>query len=223
MKFRSDFVTNSSSSSYCITVGVILKDGSDLNYTFRAPQDDNGDMGRVIFYDDDFSWNNEDLVKQLVTQLQTPETVAKLINLLKNLIEYEEPEMDEYDEYDDDEEEEEEEEETGYTFTENPDELFEDSEFKEPVFYVGFDNRKSFAKELRKKVKKLGDISKIYVKEKYSGYGEEVPSEAFALYEKAYHKPFDRSAVEISVNHVMDRETGSVHEYIADADTSAEN
>ena len=60
MKFRSDFVTNSSSSSYCITVGVILKDGSDLNYTFRAPQDDNGDMGRVIFYDDDFSWDYED-------------------------------------------------------------------------------------------------------------------------------------------------------------------
>ena len=30
MKFRTDFVTNSSSSSYSVTVGIVLKDGTDV-------------------------------------------------------------------------------------------------------------------------------------------------------------------------------------------------
>lgn len=234
MKFRSDFVTNSSSSSYCITIGVILKDGSDVNYTLRAPQDDSGDIGRITFYGDSFTWNDDFWVKQLVTQLQTPETVTKLINLLKNLTEYEEPETDEYDEYDDEEDDEydEEESEDGeeeawYSFTDNPEDLFEssplDPECREPAFYVGLDNRKTFSKDLRKKAKKLEEISEIYVKEEYSGYGAEIPSKAFDLYEKAYHHPFDRASVEISVKHVVNRETGAIREYIDDKEIHSEN
>lgn len=234
MKFRSDFVTNSSSSSYCVTVGVILKDGSDVNYTFKAPQNDYGDLGRVTFYGNNFSWDDDFRVKRLTTELQTPETVTKLVNLLKKLVEYEEPDMDEYDdeydeEYDEEEGEEGEEgeEEDGLPFTENPDDLYEssplDPELRVPAFFIGFDNRKSFSKEVRKKAKKLEDISQIYVQEEYSAYGEEIPDEAYALYEKAYHQPLDRASVDISVKHVVDREAGTIQEYIDDKEIPSES
>ena len=70
MKFRSDFVTNSSSSSYSVTVGLVLKDGTNINYEFAAPQDDAGDCGNV------------DLNMRSIGRMNTAKTIEQLISML---------------------------------------------------------------------------------------------------------------------------------------------
>lgn len=78
MKFRIDFVTNSSSSSYSVTVGIKLKDGREISYDFSAPQSDDGDVGDVK------------LEKRAVKNANYSTSIAELIKDLCNAVSYEE-------------------------------------------------------------------------------------------------------------------------------------
>ena len=194
MKFRSDFVTNSSSSSYSVTVGLVLKDGTNINYEFAAPQDDAGDCGNV------------DLNMRSIGRMNTAKTIEQLISMLQKAVEYEKPYFDEEDEDDE------------YDFTENKDDLYEtgsdgEDEYKIPIYYIGLDSRKSF----EEKVKSLGiqpsDIAKVYMQGSYYGDGEFVKDEQQDLYKKCYGEPCYGS-LSITERKELDFDTGKVSHYI---------
>ena len=77
MKYRFDFVTNSSSSSFVVRVGVRLKDGKELKY--EAFSEDNGggsDVGDII------------VDRDLLDKAAEVETLNELITVLENAVTY---------------------------------------------------------------------------------------------------------------------------------------
>ena len=79
MKIRTDFVTNSSSSSYCVWVGVTLKDGENIGYS--ASIDDSRDSGYLEQAD--------------IEKCKNAKNLDSLICILKDAVKYY-PDMDDY-------------------------------------------------------------------------------------------------------------------------------
>ena len=77
MKIRFDYVTNSSSSSFVVTVGLRLKDGKVLKYEAFAEDDGGGvDYGEVR------------VDRDLFDRISSADSVDELLNLLENAVAY---------------------------------------------------------------------------------------------------------------------------------------
>lgn len=75
MKFRSDFVTNSSSSSFIVSINLGLKDGTSVSFYGNGGTPE---TGRIDYFED------EAIIRVSPKQLGQSKTVAELIEKLTN-------------------------------------------------------------------------------------------------------------------------------------------
>lgn len=197
MKFRTDFVTNSSSSSYSVTVGIVLKDGTDFSYAVAAPQADSGDEGYL------------EMDSRVLENAKAMETVKQLLDLLHYCVSYT-SNLD----FDEDNEEEEED----YEWTDDPKYVADDggARLSQLPSYVGLDTRDNFIRKVRAAHISLDDVEKVYTVSTYDGWGEFLSDEAVTLYAEQNNKDFTGNYLTISEKKILNRKTGKISRYIGD-------
>lgn len=181
MKIRSDFVTNSSSSNYALSIIIEGKDGSSLSLT-EDPFDYDSDQGGEVRF-------NKDLSELTADEDAAGSSVADLAQFLMEAIhsdledewmyEEEDEEFDEeasdeddQDEADDDEEIDDEEE---ADEEEEEDEEFDDEDdefYSKRVLKDWLEERKEFIENAPKHFPSLDQIRSIEVTRRYDAWGE---------------------------------------------------
>ena len=180
MKVRCAFVTNSSSSSFIVRVGVRLNNGKELKYEAFSKDDGGGcDLGDL------------EVDRDLFDKAADAESLDELIAVLENAVAYSvEEDLDEppYQRQ------------ACYTFDPKDFELYADikdksytrDEYVEGCFYEGTDDEDDgrsvpyskgvviFYKEIRKKVKDLEDVKSIIVENVHTAFGECIDGDDFS-------------------------------------------